>query len=97
MLKISRNYQIGFYFVVMIFGAFLFFYFYRQTSLTDNNFSEIGLSRTQSGTVIPITGVTIDTALFNSDKFKNLRADVAPAQNYQIGKRDPFEPEATAP
>jgi hypothetical protein len=95
MIKIPKNIQIIILIVILILGIFLFFYFFRQMSVNGNEFDEIG---TNINTSIkkPIRAnnesAKINLDLFSSERFINLRSDVAPVKNFNAGKRNPFEP-----
>ncbi len=74
-----------------VFAVLFFIYFFMQAS--NNNLESV--------TSVPISGqsdnliggsIKIDSDLFNSDKFRNLRFDKMPAAIFPVGKRDPFVP-----
>jgi hypothetical protein len=95
MIKIPKNIQIVILVVILILGIFLFFYFFRQMSVSGNEFSEIGTNvntsiKKPSHANNENTKINLD--LFSSEKFINLRSDVAPVKNFNAGKRNPFEP-----
>jgi hypothetical protein len=78
-----------FYAAIVIFGVFFFFYFYRQASITENDFTEVKIIAPKPAAGV---GIKIDLKLFDSDKFRDLRSDPVPVQVFQSGKRNPFEP-----
>lgn len=91
MIKISRNNQIIFYVIALVFVVSFFFYFYRQASMTESAFLEVKPNNVKPASISGREDSNIDVKLFTSEKFRNLRADVAPIKSFETGKRNPFE------
>lgn len=91
MIKISRNNQIIFYIIILVFVISFFFYFYRQASIIEGDFWEVRPNSIQSTASLSRENADIDVELFISEKFRNLRSEVAPVQSFERGKRNPFE------
>jgi hypothetical protein len=91
MIKISRNNQIIFYVIILVFVISFFFYFYRQASITEGDFLEVKPNSTNPTAFSNRGSADIDVKLFTSEKFRNLRSEVAPIQSFETGKRNPFE------
>jgi hypothetical protein len=94
MIKITKNYQIMIYAVLSIFSVLFFFYFYRQASITTVNIIDsenIASGQVKKTVFSENTDLNLD--FFNSDKFRNLRSNVAPTVNFQSEKRNPFLPD----
>jgi len=93
MILISRKKQIIFYILVILFGAGFIYYFFSVASLSTEQVIQTPLivpnQITQS---VNVSGVKINSDLFNSDKFKNLRSDGLTVTPFPAGKRDPFNP-----
>jgi|GEM_PF-2926905 hypothetical protein len=94
MIKISKSYQIIFYAIVLIFSVLFFFYFYKQASITSvTDVSQVNVTSNQTKNSVLGAGVKLNLDFFNSDKFRSLRSNAAPAANFQSGKRNPFQPD----
>jgi hypothetical protein len=88
MIIISRNKQLLVYACLTIFGILFFVYFFSQASVVKTIEPITGPS---AGVRKNLTDVKIDSKLFESDKFRNLRFDKLPASSFNYGKRNPFE------
>jgi hypothetical protein len=93
MARISRIYQIIIFSGVIILASIFFFYFYRQASITPISLGEPNLSARQPNKALNKAVINMDLDLFSTEKFLNLRSEVAPVQSYQSGKRNPFVPQ----
>jgi hypothetical protein len=71
--------------------VFFFFYFYRQASVTEGDFLDVKVDNEQSTEASSQEDVNIDIKIFTSEKFRNLRSEVAPIKDFKTGKRNPFE------
>lgn len=91
MILISRNKQIVFYILIIIFGTIFFVYFYQQAIVSDSSGTTVNVG-SQAVKRSPNLNIKIDVNLFQSDKFKSLRSDSMPAATFDSGKRNPFEP-----
>jgi hypothetical protein len=89
--KIPKIYQMMILLVIIVSAVFFFLYFYRQASNPSFTMQEVNFSSRQSNRAIDGAITNMDIGLLSSDKFIDLRADVAPAQSFQSGKRNPFE------
>lgn len=92
LVKISRNYQIIIYVVILILVVIFLFYLFRQAAIMPSEINQTTLTPKQINT-IDQSGVNINLGLFDSKKFINLRSEVAPITSFQTGKRNPFQPQ----
>jgi hypothetical protein len=93
MARISRIYQVVIFTGIIILAVIFFFYFYRQARVVPSYVGQSNTSVRQPNSALNGAIANMNLDLFGTDKFLNLRSEVAPAQNYQTGKRNPFEPQ----
>ena len=93
MILISRKKQIVFYILVIIFGAGFIYYFFSVASTSTEQVIQTPLIAPDKTAVnTSVKNVNLNSDLFNSDKFKNLRSDGLTVTPFPAGKRDPFNP-----
>jgi hypothetical protein len=92
-IRISRVYQIIIFAGIIVLAVIFFFYFYRQASVAPAYVNHLNVPARQPNSAVNSAVVNMNLDLFNTEKFLNLRSEVAPAQSYQSGKRNPFEPQ----
>jgi hypothetical protein len=90
--KVSRNLQIVIYSAVLCLVVIFFLYFYHQAQLTQADFGQLVIAPDQiKSSSVGGSTVNMNLNLLGTDKFLNLRSEIAPVQSFQSGKRNPFE------
>jgi hypothetical protein len=88
-MAISRKKQMIIYAFLLFFGVVFFAYsYYKASSIKPPEVPEsasVAVNRKLIG------DVKINSDLFGTDKFRNLRFDKLPAVSFPVGKRNPFK------
>jgi hypothetical protein len=91
--KVSRNYQILIFSAIIILAVVFFYYFFRQASVISFDLGGLNVQAPPATNIIDKAELNMNLNLFGTDKFINLRSEVAPSSSFQSGKRDPFVPQ----